>query len=345
MRKVIPSLALFLFLGLLLFQVGCSSDDDDTTTDPPPACVITMETPRLGDSFFSSDEISIRWEKTTGDNVMIELFKDVNSVGVITPSTSNSGYYPWLSPTTFTQDSDEDYSIKVTHLQDSACFGQTDLFELIDVSSCYIKFPWTEKDSIPNMTAGVDFLIEWTAEHTSGNVDIELWYEPFTNVGTYVGTIAEDLEITDVLGSYLWTVDTFHRGTDEGYRLKIKDVVSQRCTDRSVRFAIIDEVNCSIDVQGIPDGHTYSLDEVVPLTFRLENSSGLVDLRLFSGNVPVTGGLIVENFDTDNGTVRYDWIVNDFGHTGPSFSKFNIRAWDSNDEYCMGKSADFTIAQ
>jgi hypothetical protein len=112
MRKVIPSLALLLLLGVLLVQVGCSSDDEPTTTPQQACSPITMETPRLGDSFFSSDEINIRWKlgKTTGDSVMVELFKGDSSVGVITPSTSNSGYYPWLKPTTFGEDSDEEFS-------------------------------------------------------------------------------------------------------------------------------------------------------------------------------------------------------------------------------------------
>ena len=81
------------------------------------------------------------------------------------------------------------------------------------------------------------------------------------------------------------------------------------------------------------------------LSFTFENSSGVVDLRLYTGNLRVTRGLIIENFDSQNGTVSYDWIVTDFGHLGPSFSNFNIRAWDSDDEYCVGKSSVFTIEQ
>jgi hypothetical protein len=71
----------------------------------------------------------------------------------------------------------------------------------------------------------------------------------------------------------------------------------------------------------------------------------VVDLKLYSGNIPVTGGVIADNFDTQNGTVDFIWSVTDFGHTGPSHSSFNIRAQDSNDKYCVGQSAKFSIAQ
>jgi hypothetical protein len=170
-----------------------------------------------------------------------------------------------------------------------------------------------------------------------------LWYEPFTQIGAMVGIIAKNLDDT---GSYLWTVDSFHRGTDEGYRFKIKDVTFPSCRDSSVvRFQLTDEENCSIDVLGVNGGTTYRQGEVLPLSFVFENSSGVVDLRLYSGNEPVTGGVIVLNFDTENGTLNYDWVVTDFGHTGQSFTNFKIRAWDSDDEYCVGESSVFSIEQ
>jgi hypothetical protein len=301
-----------------------------------------MTTPQGGEYWFTGDQINIRWERTTGDSVEIELFKGADLAGMITPSTLNNGFYPWLSSITFGQGSGEDYSIKVTHLKESDCSAQTELFELIDISNCYIKFPWTMKDSIPDLTAGREFLISWASEHTSGNVDLELWDEPFLQQGVLVGVIAQDLPDT---GSYMWTVDSFHHGTDMGFRFKIRDVDAHRCGDTSVPFKIIDEDNCSIDVLGINGGYEYPQDEILPISFALENSSGVVDLKLYSGNIPVTGGTIIEGFDTQNGTVIYNWVVTDYGHGGPAYDRFNIRAWDSSDEYCVGQSVYFAIAQ
>jgi len=339
MRKTIPILALLLVLGLTLVQVGCSKKEDPVT--PPPACSITLDEIHEWEWWYTGTQINIRWARTTGGDVKIELFKGNDLAGTITPSTLNDGFYPWPNSTTFGQESGEDYSIKVTHLTDSDCSNQTGMFELIDVSNCFIKFPWTVKDSIPNLTAGDEFEITWTSDHTSGTVDLELWYEPFGQIGTLVGTIAEGIPDND---SYWWIADSFHRGTDEGYRFKIRDVVSQQCSDTSVRFMIIDEVNCSIDVLGINGGQSYLPGDIIPISFSFENpTSGVVDLRLYSGGNRVDGGQIVENFDTQNGTVIYFWSVTDFGDPEPTINRYNIRAKDSNDEYCVGKSSEFTI--
>ncbi len=343
MRKTIPILALLLVLGLILVQVGCSKDKDDPVT-PPPDCSITVTTPVEGRSWFTGEQISVNWNRTTGDDVMIELFKGADLAGTITPSTANSGFYPWLKATTFEQASGDDYSVKVTHLKVSGCSDQSGLFELIDVSNCWIQFPWSLKDTIPDLTAGNNFEFEivWLSEHTSGTVDLELWYEPYLQNETLAGIIARDL--TDS-GSYMWTVDSFNRGTDDSYRFKIRDVDSQVCGDKSITFKLIDEGNCSIEVLGINEGHVYQQGEDLSISFSFENSSRVVNLKLYSGNIPVTGGIIADNFDTKNGTVNFIWNVTDFGHSGPYFERFNIRAWDSEDEYCVGKSVKFAIAQ
>ena len=108
-----------------------------------------------GEYYYTGDDINIRWDKTTGGNVLIELYKADALVDTIANEIANSsGYYPWFDCTTFGMDSGEDYSIKVTHLSESGCGDQTNLFELIDISECFIQFPWTSKDTIPDQTAG-----------------------------------------------------------------------------------------------------------------------------------------------------------------------------------------------
>jgi len=340
MRKTIPILALLLVLGLTMVQVGCSKDEDDPGTPPLP-CLITVTTPPAGESIFTGTQVSINWNKNTVGNVMVQLFKGAGLAGMISPSTLNDGFYPWLA-TTFDLGTGADYSIKVIHLDDSSCFGQSGLFELNDCSNCSIQFPWTPPDTIPDLLAGQDFEILWDNEFTSGSVDLDLWYEPFSQIGNLVGIIAEGLDNT---GSYIWVVDSFHQGTDEGYRFKIRDVDCDDCRDTSIPFMMTDEDNCSIEVLGINQGTTYRQGVILPISFTFENSSGVVDLKLYSGNEPVTGGVIVVNFDTENGTLSYNWEVTDFGHTGQSFTNFKIRAWDSDDEYCMGVSSVFSIEQ
>jgi hypothetical protein len=91
MRKAIPLLVIFLVIGLLLAQTGCSKKDDPVTP-PPPDCAITMTTPGeiAGQQWFTGELINIRWTKTTGGNVKIDLIKGVDRVAGcrvrITPS-------------------------------------------------------------------------------------------------------------------------------------------------------------------------------------------------------------------------------------------------------------------
>jgi len=219
MRKTIPILGLLLILGLILVQLGCSKDEDPVT--PPPACSIAMGTPGEieGQRWFTGDLINIRWTKTTGGNVKIELFKGVDLAGTISDPETNDGFFPWSNSNTFGEGHGEDYSILVTHLDESVCNDRTNTFEMVDISNCFISFPWTDKDTIPDQTAGNDFPITWESGNTTGLVNLELWYEPFAGAGEPVGLIEENLVDS---GSYTWVVDTFHRGTDEGYRLKIR---------------------------------------------------------------------------------------------------------------------------
>jgi hypothetical protein len=347
MRKAIPISVLPVLAGLLVVQVGCSKKDD-TVTPPPPECAIAMTFPQGGESYYTGSQVSIRWTQTTGGNVKIDLLKGGAPAGTIAASTVNTGFYPWLSSSTFGQVSGDDYTVRVSHLTDTGCADTGLPFELIDVSNCFIKFPWTAKDSIPDLVAdgAHTFEITWNSGNTAGFVDLELWWEPFAQTGDLVAVIAENLADT---GSYTWLVDSYNWGSDEGFRFKIKDGQFNDCADTSVRFNLTDDVICSIDILGINGGLEYAQGEVIPLTFGLENSTGVVKLKLYSGNIPVNAaplyGVITESFDTQNGTATFDWTVSDLDHGGPVFNRFNIRAFDLGDDYCVGQSADFAIGQ
>ena len=344
MRKTIPLLALLMLSGLLLVQIGCGKDEDPVT--PPAACSIEVTEFNSWEFFYTGDNINIRWNQTTGGNVKIELLKGPDVAGVITASTPNDNFFPWIDTTTFGQESGEDFSIRITHLQDSACSDQTNAFELINVSSCFLKFPWAGRDTITIQRAGNPFDIRWQSANTSGMVNIELWRRPFLDVPYKVEDLAMDLPLSGAgVDTFTWTVDSYNLGTTSGFYFRIADVNAHRCTDTSVLFAIIDEEICTIDVLGINSGQTYAQGAVIPISFGFENSSGVVDLRLYTGNEPVTGGIIANGFDTQNGVINFDWTVTDYGHPGPSFSAFNVKAWDSNDDHCLGESGHFTIAQ
>lgn len=342
MRKSILILALLPILVLTLLQTGCSDDEDPV--EVPPDCKITVTEPGAlgGEEWCTGQDISIRWSRNTGDNVKIELFKGPDLVDMITPSTPNDGYFPWVNCTTFGAGSSPDYSIKVTHLSDEACSDETGTFAMTDVSSCDISFP--DRD-IGELTAGNEFNITWTSTNTTGFVNLELWYEPFAALGELVGVIGENIANTD---SYLWTVDSFHWGTSDGYRFKIRDAddCAASCDDVSLPFRIVDEDNCSIEVMGISDGAVYNPGQTVPLTFNLENSSGVVKLELYSAAVPVNGPPIASSFDTQNGTAIFNWVVEDFAHDGPVFDRYNIVATDVNDDYCVSRDgAEFEITR
>jgi hypothetical protein len=343
MRTAIPSVILLLVLGFLLAQSGCSKDEDPVTP-PPPACAITMTTPGdlVGQQFQTGENIAIRWTNTTGGNVKIDLFKGDTSVGTIAAQTENDGFHPWNNCTTFGQDSAEDYSIEVSHLSAAGCGDRTNQFKMIDISNCFVTF--TMSNPIADLEAGDLFTLTWDSGNTTGNVNLELWYEPFAQTGELVGVIAERLVDS---GTYTWEVDSFNRGTSEGYRFKISDdrEGQHNCRDRSLPFRITDDVNCAIEVMGISSGQVFAVGTNVPLSFDFENSSTVVTLRLYTGNLQVPGGLITPSFDTQNGTVNYDWTVDLYQHNLPAFDRFNVRAFDVDDEYCVGISENFTITQ
>lgn len=345
MRKAINLLTLLTLVSILLIQVGCSSDEEETVA-PPPACSIVLDDFNSWDYFFSGETINIRWTKTTGGNVMIQLYNGPNPVDFITSETSNSGYYPWLKCSTLGQPSGEDFSIKVTHLDDSNCTDQTNTFEIIDVSNCYVRFNWSEKDTIPHQIAGDVLVVDWESDNTAGEVDLELWAKPALGSLELVGVIVENLTNT---GSYNWTVDTFNYGTGYLYSLKIIDSQYSDCLDYSIRFGITDNDVCTMEVLGINGGQTYDPGDIIPITFLMENSSGIVDLKLYSGNnqvpEPPMNGIIALDYDTMNGTAVFNWSVTAMDYGEPDYTRFNVRAFDVDDESCVGRSSNFTISQ
>ena len=99
----------------------------------------------------TGESINIRWTKTTGGQVKIELFKGADMVGTIAAQTANDGFHPWSNCTTFGKDSAEDYSIQVTHLTSAGCEGRTNTFKMIDISNCFVTFPWGGGNPIPDL--------------------------------------------------------------------------------------------------------------------------------------------------------------------------------------------------
>ena len=342
MSKTTPILTLLLILGPTLVQVGCSKDEDPV--EPSIPCSITLNSP-VDDTLYSGESVSIRWDKTGSDSqVKIELINGI-ATSTITPVTPNDGFYPW-SVQTYGQPTDDDYFLRVTALGDDSCTDKIGDITIFNLDGCGISFPYSETDSIPNLSVGDVFPIQWTSSNTSSLLRLELWttstFPAYTPEEPF-WVLADDIADT---GEYLWTATAFNHSDNDVYRWRIYDsYLNNDCYETSYYFRMFDNALCTIQVRGVNDGHTYMPGDLISLYFIFENSSGVVDLRLYSGNIPVTDGVICNNFDTQNGIIMFEWLVNDFDHLGPVFDRFNIWAWDSNNEYCVGQSSHFAIAQ
>jgi hypothetical protein len=76
---------------------------------------------------------------------------------------------------------------------------------------------------------------------------------------------------------------------------------------------------------------TIELDQV--------NGSGVVNLRLYTGETFVAGGQIADGVSVLD---DYIWTVTDFGHTLAN-NRYRIKAFDASDSYCTGETGRFTI--
>ena len=321
--------AVILLLLLAALPTGCSDDD---TAPPPPACGIEIYTPDPGTHFYSYDDVNIRWNASGGGLVSVILLQAGALVDTITAGTENDGYYWWAASTLGAQ-SGTDFALRVGSTTEEAC-ADTLPIALTNTDGCVLEL--TTNIETP-LDAGQDFEITWESENTGGHVQIQLWKED-TLEESLVAIIVAD---TNDDGSYLWTnVDSYNQGTGPNYYLRIADTLVPGCEDTYGPFGIVDDVICYIDVTSPPADQTFANGASMTINFDTMNSSGTVYLRLYAGGTLVPGGYIADDVPAANGT--YTWVVSDFGFTGPD-NLYRIVVVDADDQYCVGRSATFTI--
>ena len=329
MRRIPFALPAVILLALLAtLSTGCGEDD---AAPPPPACGIEIYTPDPGQHFYSNNGVNIRWHASGGGMVSVDLLKGGAPVDTITTATENDGYY-WWGASTLGAQSGADFALRVASTTDAAC-ADTVPISLTNTVGCVVALTI---DPDTTLVAGQDYLVTWDSEFTGGRVDLELWHGAQEEVA--VAVIAADINDN---GSYLWTnVDSYNLGTSQYFYLRISDPLVPGCDDLAGPFGIEDTEICYIDVTAPIEDQTFTNGQTMTINFDTVNSSGTVYLRLYAGGVLVPGGYIADGVSAAGGT--YSWVVSDFGYTGPD-NVYRIVVVDTDDPYCFGRSATFTI--
>ncbi|MBK8165524.1 MAG: hypothetical protein IPK64_06080 [bacterium] len=322
----------------LVATAGCGGGDDDGGGGiQPEPCSITNVTTGTQASWLVGVDgpVNLRWDRTgTAEAVKIELLKAGSVVHDVVPSTDNDGFFLWL-PSTGGQPDGSDFGLRVTALGEAGCSGERNGLTMRDVSGCELAWNVVE---IADVIAGQTLNLSWTSTATTGTVDIELWQDDLGSEPQLVGVVVAG---TDDDGAYTWEpIDSFHFGSNDWFVLRLADPIVPDCEVWTETFRMTDTVVCSCAVSGFPVGGTFAPGSTMSLFIEQENGSGLVDLRLVAGALPVTNGTIATNVPVGQ---YHDWVVTDYGFAGGERTRFRIRATDSADGYCVGQSDVFTI--
>jgi len=327
-RNSVRLLGLALFAAIWLIVPGCGGDSGNEPT-PTPDCAISGVNTSQQTSWLTGEVINIRWTQNgVPGTVMIALLKAGTVVATIAPAAANSGFFPWAA-TTGGQASGSDFGIRVTGTGDPSCTSEVSGLTIREVAGCNYTFT----AALDSIHAGEDFEITWTGYNTGGLLDIELWtsgVDAHLLAPIALGTVDD--------GSYVWNVDSFNHGTSDTYRFILRDVQVAGCEVASSRFLLIDHSVCTNAITG-PTNIPLNNGDQLLIHLEQSNGSGLVNLRLYSGNVFVRGGIIADGISVLDDFI---WTVTDYGHTGDN-TFYNIRVIDGSDPYCVGETDHFTI--
>ncbi len=331
-RNLLPLIVGLALLGITLW--GCGGDDGGGTPQVED-CGITVTAPALATLFQPGDDTqdvcTIRWS-STGDpaGVDITLRKADQEVGTIALAQADNGLYFWTADNMGAANG-ADYTIRVTASDDDTCYGDSPQFSLVNLDGCNFVFT---NDMVDEYTDTEVLNLTWTSQHTSGSVDIEL----HTLGLGYLATIAEG---TPDDGSFDWNVDSYHFSNYyEFYQLHLVDSSLESCTAVSDTFAILDSDICTIVVVEPAEGDSWSEGESRDIVLDAAIEVSAVELRLYVGSVFV--GLIAQDVDITQAST-YTWTVNDFDQVIGGNSNYRIRAYNVDDQYCVGVSQLFTI--
>jgi Kre9/KNH-like N-terminal Ig-like domain len=332
MKKVLVTLSVA-FLAVSLLGVWGCGDDDDPVEPPLENCSISVTTPSAGVHFQPGDPdhqtVAIRWSETgTAATVTIDLLKTDVFVGTIVSETDNDGYYSWTASNMGAANG-ADFSIQVTADGEDGCLGVSDLFAMTNTVGCGLDFTNVFD---PPYDAGDILNLTWDSEFTTGKVDIQLLW----GFDSHLGFIAEGIEDD---GSFDWIVDSLHNGTASTYYLKIWDSNRQlACSSESETFRIVDTEVCVIEVLTPELNDILNVGDQVTISMLGSPEVSAVNLKLYTGAESL--GIIKMGLDMTD--PNFDWTVVDFGNSEVS-NRYNIRAFSTEDEYCKGQSAYFTI--
>ncbi len=335
-RLACGGVAVILVLALAGGLAGCGGGGGGDGTDPDPCSITNVRTGTVTSWLVGVDgPVGVRWDHTgTAANVRIDLLKAGAAVAVVKASAPNTGYYSWTLSTGGQPDG-TDFGLRVTALGETGCAGEMNGLTLVDVTGCNLAWTITVPDSIG---AGTSWPLTWTGGATTGLVDIELWQDDLGSEPEYVGLVVAD---TADDGQYVWeNVDSFEYGTNDWFVLRVCDPRVPGCEAFSEPFRLVDDVVCGTQVLGFSAGSIFSEGDALVLTFEQANGSGTVNLRLLTGTLPVSGGLIAMNVPVDQ---AYHWTVNDYGSTEPDRTKFHIQVTDAANGYCVDVSDAFAI--
>lgn len=342
MRKFLFGTGILSLTGLVfLLAVGCGSDDDGGSLPTP--CSIDVYGPTFRDIITTpatdetpeTDRVDIDWEAAGGGNVMIELLKGGDLLGVLHEEVANTGYNWWYVDDLVTN-SGEDYQVRVTHLTSSECGDTSSMFTIRDLRACGIDVTIVYPNMRTNPAEAGDVMtIDWVPTSTTERYDVELWQD---SVGDFlVGTIAEDLTGDEVVGG--WVIDSFHVGSS-WYFIKVQDREIDSCFGRSETFEMNDEVVCEIILVTPASSGPYPEGSLLEITWTAENTTGLLDIELYYGE---QDRIAVIATDVEAADGAYWWTVDDFNYPGESTSNYKFKITDHDDSYCFTFGSNLSI--
>lgn len=323
-------------LGLASLALwGCGGDDDGGGTPEPEDCAITITGPATATVFQpgndDQDDCTIRWNHAgEAPTVDITLHKAGQQVGVIAAGDPNDGTYFWEADNMGAANGD-DFTIRVTATSEAGCFGESGEFTIINTEGCNFTFTnnWLSgyfENTVVDLT--------WESYHHTGSVDIEL----HTVVDGYRGSLVQGLPDE---GRFEWTVDSLNYANFYGfYRLKLVDSNLETCYAWSDTFSITDPNICLIDVVQPAEGVVWAEGSDQDIVLSITADVSAVDLRLYAGSMFINH--IAQGVDVTQDP-SYTWTVNDWDNTQGGTSSYRIRAFNVDDDYCVGVSELFTI--
>lgn len=342
MKRVFPFAILVLSSLLLLSLGGCDSDEEITSADGP--CGITITQPVPGKVFLSNDLVSVLWKRSgTATNVRIELLKSGEAVGDISSIEENDGYFFWYADN-MGQPNGNDFSIRVSAVDEASCFDISPEFSLTNISGCNFEFitppAWDpDRPLVLNASEGEvpgdTYEITWFSQYTTGLVDLQLLH--YADIIGYIAT-----DVPDSNQSYDWAVDSLHFGSGSNFKVQVIDTKVPSCKSLSPIFDIVDNDICEIlSVTPETPGLVLKIGDTYTIQWVASRVEGNLDILLYYKNERID----VIDVDVDPDLGSYDWSV--WIPTVPELNtaQYQIKLVDNANSIapCEGRSAAFLV--